>query len=83
MNDSRWECPKCGSTNVQISLPAWHTETKEGGLTYLETDYEADVMWWYCPDCDESGSGYPSEVHPPECPAADGFGCHCDELGKA
>lgn len=48
MSAPRWKCPECGSKNMQISLPAWHTETDE----------EADVMWW-CPDCNATGHGEP------------------------
>lgn len=62
MSESRWKCPECGSTKVQIGLPAWHTETQDYELTYVETDAEADIMWWYCPDCDESDSGAPEDL---------------------
>jgi hypothetical protein len=61
-DDSRWKCPQCSSKNVQIGLPAWHTETTDMVLTYVETDSEADIMWWYCADCGESDSGHPAEV---------------------
>lgn len=61
MSENRWKCDHCGGTNVQVSLPAWHIETQDGELKYVETDWEADIMWWYCPDCDESGSGFPKE----------------------
>lgn len=54
----RWQCPHCKSVKVQIGLPAWHTET-DGRLTYVETDTEADVMWWYCPECNSSDTGEP------------------------
>lgn len=62
MEDSRWKCPECGSHDVQISLPTWYREKTDGQLEFVETDAEADVMWWYCPDCDESGMGQPDEV---------------------
>ncbi len=61
---SRWACPACGSHDVQVSLPAWHRESCSLELQYLETDAEASVMWWYCNDCDESGTGEPTEIKP-------------------
>jgi len=59
---SRWRCPACKSNNVQIGLPAWHTEDENFEVRYIETDLEADIMWWYCPDCDESGNGQPEDT---------------------
>lgn len=61
MSEPRWRCPECKSTHVQIGLPAWHSETKDFKLTYIETDFEAQIMWWYCLNCDESGHGQPDE----------------------
>jgi len=61
-SNSRWKCPHCGSPDVQIGLPAWHTESKDFEVRYVETDLEADIMWWYCPNCDESGSGQPEDT---------------------
>lgn len=57
----RWKCPECGSLKVQIGLPAWHYEGRDS-LVYVETDAEADIMWWYCEDCQETDSGQPEEV---------------------
>ena len=54
----RWQCPECGSTNVQIALPAWCRETADG-LEFVDTDEEADPLWWICEDCDEAGQGAP------------------------
>lgn len=64
MSDPKWKCPLCGDTNVQISLPAWHTETEDGELTYVETDTEAEVKYWYCEKCNESDFGEPDRVNP-------------------
>jgi len=32
VSGSRWKCPKCGSTHVQVSLPTWYRETSDGTL---------------------------------------------------
>lgn len=60
----KWKCPKCGSTDVQISLPAWFTEDADGNLTHKSTDEEADVAAWYCEDCNDSDHGEPERVDP-------------------
>lgn len=60
----RWQCPKCDGTNVQISMPTWYTETTDYELTFVEPDVEAEVLWWYCMDCDETDSGEPAEFDP-------------------
>lgn len=60
--DSRWKCPKCGSTHVQVSLPTWYWETSEGTLVMVNTDGEASVQFWYCEECEESGSGEPDRA---------------------
>lgn len=57
---SKWKCPACGSHNVQISLPTWYKETQDGQLEAVEVDSEADVLWWWCEDCDESELGEPN-----------------------
>ena len=54
----RWECPNCGSTNVQIALPAWYRETANG-LSFVDADEEADALYWCCDDCDHAGEGRP------------------------
>ena len=54
----RWECPECGSRNVQIALPAWYRETANG-LSFVDTDEGADPLWWYCVDCERSDTGKP------------------------
>jgi hypothetical protein len=61
-SDSRWKCPKCGSTHVQVSLPTWYRETSEGTLIMVTTDGEADVQFWYCEECEESDSGEPERA---------------------
>lgn len=60
--DSRWKCPKCGSTHVQVSLPTWYRETSEGTLIMVTTDAEASVQFWYCEECEESDSGEPERA---------------------
>jgi len=60
--DSRWKCPKCGSTHVQISLPTWYRETSDGSLTLVSTDGEADVQFWHCEKCEASDSGEPARA---------------------
>jgi len=59
---SRWACPECQSHNVEISLPTWYRETPGYSLTFVNTDSEADPLYWYCNDCCESGTGSPDEV---------------------
>ena len=61
MSKSRWVCPHCGSENVQISLPTWYKEDTAYQLTFVNTDSEAHVLWWYCEDCEETDSGFPKE----------------------
>lgn len=62
MNNPRWKCPECGGTDIRIALPAWHTESKDGTLTYIQTDAEASVMWWLCNECEAFGDGNPDEA---------------------
>jgi hypothetical protein len=63
--ESRWACPKCKSLNVQVALPAWHRETAGLNLEFVETDAEADVLFWFCEDCEESDSGMPTDTLAP------------------
>jgi hypothetical protein len=63
--ESRWACPKCKSLNVQVALPAWHHESAGLNLTYVETDGEAEVLYWFCEDCEESDSGEPTDTLAP------------------
>jgi hypothetical protein len=58
----RWQCPNCGSTDVQVSYPTWYHETSDFERTFVETDDEAEPLWWYCEACDESESGRPEET---------------------
>ena len=60
--DSRWKCPKCGSTDVQVSLPTWYRETSGGTLVMVNTDGEAEVQYWHCETCEEGGSGEPARA---------------------
>lgn len=60
---SRWKCPKCSSCNVQVSYPAWYRETQDYTLTPVDTDYEAEVLYWYCEDCMESDDGSPVDTN--------------------
>jgi rubredoxin len=57
---SKWKCRECGSINVQISLPTWYRESQDGDLMLVDTDYEADPIYWYCEDCDTSDNGSPA-----------------------
>lgn len=59
---NRWQCPACHGRNVQISLPARHIENTDFTIKYIETDIEAEILWWYCPDCNESDTGQPEEA---------------------
>jgi hypothetical protein len=56
---SRWRCSCCGSLEVQVSLPTWYYESLSGELTFVETDSEADIKWWYCEACDATDDGEP------------------------
>ena len=60
--DSRWKCPKCGSTDVQVSLPTWYRETSGGTLVMVDPDGEASVQYWYCEECEESSAGEPDRA---------------------
>jgi hypothetical protein len=57
----RWRCPACKGTNVQVSYPTWYREKADYTLEKLETDQEAEILWWYCNDCDETDCGEPEE----------------------
>lgn len=61
---SKWKCPKCGSHDVQISLPTWFHETADGMLHFVEEDAEADIKWFFCEACDHSDDGEPDRVVP-------------------
>jgi len=60
--DSRWKCPKCGNSHVQVSLPTWYRETSGGTLVMVGPDGEASVQYWYCEDCEASSSGEPERA---------------------
>lgn len=62
---NRWRCPSCKGTKVQVGLPAWFIEREDYSLRQVEIDAEADIMWWYCPDCGETDTGSP-EPNPTE-----------------
>jgi len=47
-------CTECGSQNVEISLPAWFNVNT---LEQTGTDDEADPLYTWCHDCDESRRG--------------------------
>jgi hypothetical protein len=61
---SRWKCPKCGSENVQVAIPTWYRESSDGTLTFVNTDEEADPLYWVCDDCEETGHHEPDRVNP-------------------
>lgn len=56
---SRWQCPHCGSENVQIRLPVWFTEYQDGELVEVSIDEEADPEAYYCADCYACENGSP------------------------
>lgn len=66
----RWECSSCGGRHVQVTLPFWYRELspenpdeyRVGSLQPVGVDEDADPMWWYCEDCEETGSGRPMEA---------------------
>lgn len=58
---NRWRCPECKGTKVQIGLPAWFIERPDYTLKFVEPDTEAEIMYWFCPDCCDSGDGNPEE----------------------
>jgi hypothetical protein len=69
MSTPRWKCPACGSTDVHIALPAWHREDigDNGEVCepeYIESDTEAQVLWWVCnaDNCYETGQGAPVDL---------------------
>lgn len=51
---ARKVCTECGGGNAEYSVPAWFNAN-----THEQTgvDEDADVMYTYCPDCDESRKG--------------------------
>lgn len=54
MSNPKKVCTVCKGDNVEYSIPAWfnaNTHEQTG------TDDEADVMYTFCHDCDESRSG--------------------------
>jgi Zn finger protein HypA/HybF involved in hydrogenase expression len=65
-NRSKWACPHCGSQNVQISLPTWYTESADFTLTLVDTNTEAEVLWYWCPDCEQTDDGEPTRTDPLE-----------------
>ena len=50
----RTVCSECGCPDVEICLPTWFNATT---LEQTGTDDEADVLWTFCPECDESRDG--------------------------
>lgn len=61
----RWCCPSCKSLRVQISLPTWYRESSDFSLTFVQTDSDADPLYWYCESCEETGTGAPDEPESP------------------
>lgn len=60
--DSRWACPKCGSKDVEIALPVWFMEDKNGDLVFISDDGEADPIFWLCNTCEASDRGSPVDL---------------------
>jgi hypothetical protein len=65
----RWQCPACGSANVQVRLPVWFTEYLDGELIEVSIDEEADPQAYYCADCFASEAGSPVLVEAAGTPA--------------
>jgi len=59
--DVAYCCAKCGSFDIQISLPAWHAPNKD--WEYVETDIEADPQYSYCLKCEYSDFTVIDENH--------------------
>jgi hypothetical protein len=55
----RWRCPKCGSTDVEISLPVWFVETQDLHLQQRDIDGEADPLWWFSNHCEATDTDTP------------------------
>jgi hypothetical protein len=60
--NSRWVCPSCSSRNVQVSYPTWYYEALEGEPTLVEPDFMANVLWWSCGACGETGEDDPDQI---------------------
>lgn len=67
---NKWKCWLCSSPDVHIALPAWFVEDDAGVLTYLDTDFEAAVLFWYCTSCGMTQQGTPSKNDGTEHPEA-------------
>lgn len=65
---SKWKCPQCDSTDVEISIPAWFRESQDHNLTHVSNDEAAEPTAWYCHGCNDSGHGAPdrNDEAPPE-----------------
>jgi hypothetical protein len=63
---SRWRCVLCFSTRVQISYPAWYYEDTAYDLKFINTDEDADPLYWYCEECGAADSGHPTLNSPTE-----------------
>jgi hypothetical protein len=46
-----FRCGNCGSTDVEICLPAWF-DPKD--LSFIEADEAAEVLAVFCNDCEEA-----------------------------
>jgi len=60
--DSRWACPKCGSKDVEIALPAWCKESTDYDLTPCNVDEESAPIYWFCNTCEASDRGSPVDL---------------------
>jgi hypothetical protein len=47
-------CSECGSERVEYAIPAWFDANTD---KYVSADEEADTLYTFCHDCDESRSG--------------------------
>ena len=48
----KFRCDDCGSTNVEVLLPAWFDPNN--GLAFVSADETAEELAIYCNSCGES-----------------------------
>lgn len=55
-NETRWVCRRCGSTDVEATLPAWFNVNERDRMRVLSIDEEADWGWAMCMTCEHDGT---------------------------
>lgn len=60
--DSRWACPKCGSKDVEIALPTWYMEDKDGSLIVSPEQDGTETLYWVCNTCAAGDRGEPTDL---------------------